>query len=75
MLAPIHRTNVTEPFRSALVSTPCGADEVFVYSGIFCLFWRVSDLGRAAKADRKVNKGKRYLLIPLHTPFEVTKTR
>lgn len=32
-------------------------------------------LAEQQKADRKVNKGKRYLLIPSRAPFEVTKTR
>lgn len=27
------------------------------------------------KGDRKVNKGKCYLVIPLHTPSEVTQAR
>lgn len=55
-------------FHNILFPIHFRADEVFICSFIFCLFWRMAGLGRAAKADRKVNKGKHYFLIPSHTP-------
>lgn len=63
MFSPICQVKATEPFCTTPVSTPCGADQVFIHVFSVC-FGECQILAEQQKADRKVNKGKRYFTNP-----------